>query len=223
MPCLPIEKKKKKLAAHGSHRKSYRAIQNLKSHDRPNYWSINELQPEISDEELAEDHALFFNKISDEFTPLRDDDIPSSHSVQNVYLMPHEVSSRLKHFKKPKSMVEGDLFPQCVTEYSDLLTVPLTKIYNLIIASGRWPKCWKMETVTVIPKNKTANTYGECRNLSCTPLFSKVMESFLMKRINKEVKIDANQYGGMKNAEPNTSLFRPGTIFSAAWMIIDRQ
>ena len=64
-------------------------------------------------------------------------------------------------FKKPKSMVEGDVFPECVDKSSDLLAVPVTKIFNLIMASEKWPSKWKMETVTVIPENCTASNYGE--------------------------------------------------------------
>ena len=95
-------------------------------------------------------------------------------------------------------MVEGDLFPECVTKYSDLLAVPLTKIYNMILASRTWPSPWKKETVTVIPKSPSASTFEECRNLSCTPLFSKLMESYLMEMISSEVKVDTTQYGGIK-------------------------
>ena len=108
------------------------------------------------------------------------------------------VSGRLRTFKKPKSMVKGDLFPQCVTKFCDQIAMPLCKKFNTIIATKRWPAKWKMETTTIIPKSSTANNYDKCRNLACTPLFSKVMESFLMDRINAEVKIDGSQYGGIK-------------------------
>ena len=75
-------------------------------------------------------------------------------------------------------MVEGDLFPQLVDKYANILAVPLTKIFNLVLWSYHWPTQWKVETVTVIPKGSTATSYEECRNLSCTPLFSKICESY---------------------------------------------
>lgn len=95
-------------------------------------------------------------------------------------------------------MVTGDLFPLIVTEFCDLLAIPLTKIFNLVLHSNDWPAQGKVEAVTTIPKKSNASTPGECRNISCTPLFSKVLESFMMDRINEEVKIDLKQYGGVK-------------------------
>ena len=190
-------REEEKLKQLGSHNKAYRAIQCLKSHDRPKNWEINELNPQMSDAELAEDLALFFNRISHEFTPLDGTEVEEDDS-EPVFLQPHEVSAHLRSFKKPKSTVAGDVFPKCVSTYHDILAIPLTKIFNTIIATKRWPQTWKLETTTVIPKTSTASTYGECRNLSCTPLFSKVMESFLMDRIYSEVQIDAAQYGGIK-------------------------
>ena len=68
----------------------------------------------------------------------------------------------------------------------------------MILGSRSWPAAWKRETVTVFPKTQSASSFEECRNLSCTPLFSKVMESFLMDMIRSEVKVDESQYGGIK-------------------------
>lgn len=95
-------------------------------------------------------------------------------------------------------MVHGDTFPQIVSKYYDILAVPLTEIFNLVKATHYWPKLWKKETTTIIPKNEYATTFNECRNLACTPLFSKVLESYLLDAIRKETKIDPRQYGGHK-------------------------
>ena len=36
------------------------------------------------------------------------------------------------------------------------------------------------------------------RQLSCTPLFSKVLESFILKRLKDETSLSDSQYGGLK-------------------------
>ena len=125
-------------------------------------------------------------------------DVPLTWDKHYPFLLPYEVRKRLKDYKKPKSMTAGDIFPQLVTAFSDLIAVPLTKIFNLILWTYHWPIQWKLETVTIIPKNSNASSYAECRNLSCTPLFSKVCESYMMDRITSEVRIDTEQYGGVK-------------------------
>ena len=62
----------------------------------------------------------------------------------------------------------------------------------------KWPEQWKLELVTVILKSAQEASFEECRNLSCTPLFSKIMETYMMDCINKEVNINYQQYGGVK-------------------------
>ena len=62
--------------------------------------------------------------------------------------------------------------------------------------------------MTVIPKKKNADKFEDCRNISCTPLFSKILESYLMERIHSETKIDQMQYGGMKKCGPEFLLLQ---------------
>ena len=62
-----------------------------------------------------------------------------------------------------------------VTELSDILAIPLTDIYNTARCYHSWPELWKEETMIIIPKSQNPTTYSELRNLSCTPLFSKVL------------------------------------------------
>ena len=188
------------LTSKGGNRTPYTAIKNLRSHDKPKLWDVRSLQPEMSDKELAEDMAEFFNKISDEFRPLHTSDIPESYASTMPRIEEYEVSARLKNTRKPKTITKGDLFPSLVERSCDFLAIPLTQIYNSIITRREWPRQWKEEIVTVIPKTGNASSYEECRNISCTPLFSKIMESFMLDKINGEVARDPLQYGGVKKS-----------------------
>ena len=84
--------------------------------------------------------------------PLEPDDIPATFSEALPALEVWQVAGRIKHFKKPKSMVSGDVFPALMTLFADFFAVPLTDIYNAISFSFIWPVLWKKEHVTVIPK-----------------------------------------------------------------------
>ena len=97
-------------------------------------------------------------------------------------------------------MVECDIYPNLVEEYSDLLAIPLCRIYNCCLQTGLWPSLWKNETVVVIPKNKNPNGLNDLRNLSCTPLFSKILETIVLERLKKETSVRPNQYGGIKGS-----------------------
>ena len=195
-----LNKTIEKLTEKGGNKTPYVAIKNLRSYDRPRMWDVRDIDPGKTDSELAEDMGTFFSSISDEFRPLDPSDLPDSYEKPMAPLQEYEVSAKIKHMKKPKSMTRGDLFPSLVERASDLLAIPLTRIYNNIIKTKIWPAQWQEEIVTVIPKSRNASTYGECRNLSCTPLFSKAMESFMMEKINGEVGKDPLQYGGLKGS-----------------------
>ena len=95
-------------------------------------------------------------------------------------------------------MIDGDIFPSLVAENHDILAIPLTPIFNKVLQGSNWPAKWKEEITTIIPKNQSPTGYGDCRNLSCTPLFSKVLESFMMDWIKDDVKQDHTQFGGIK-------------------------
>ena len=201
-----IEKRKKKfqdsqklkLLADDAERNFYRNTKNYLSKQRPKPFDVLDIFPGKSETEASELLAHHFNTISCEFDPLVRTDIPSTFSSPLPILATHEVAKRLKRFKKPKSMVKGDIFPDLVTEYSDFFAIPLTSIYNCISATQNWPRVWKSEFVTVIPKTRTPTELGDLRNISCTMLASKVYESFVLGWALEQVKLKDNQFGGAK-------------------------
>ena len=85
-----------------------------------------------------------------------------------------------------------------MTKFCDLLAIPLAIIFNQTLSTLEWPTTWKSETVHVIPKNSSPSSISELRNLSCTPLFSKVLESFVLSLLQSEVKLSDKQYGGLR-------------------------
>ena len=117
----------------------FKNCKNYQAKERPQPFDVRTLLPDMGDMEVAEKLADFFNKISAEFTPLEPQDIPQSHRRGLPTLEPFQVAGRLKVFKKPKSMVQGDVFPVLVTKFADLLAIPLTDIYNCITTTKVWP------------------------------------------------------------------------------------
>ena len=96
--------------------------------------------------------------------------------------------------RKPSSMVEGDVFPTLVSRYPARFASAMVHIFNAVAKERRWPDDWKVETVTVIPKVPKPGGLGDCRNISCTNLMSKVMESLVLERLREELEVDPVQY-----------------------------
>lgn len=110
----------------------------------------------------------------------------------------YEVASRIRRFKKSRSTVPGNIFPLLVTQFADFLAVPLADIYNSITDTKKWPRCWKREYVTIMPKKSSTESLADLRNISCPLLVSKIYESYVLDWMRLEVGLRSNQYGGVK-------------------------
>lgn len=64
----------------------------------------------------------------------------------------------------------------------------MAAIFNGINRSGRWPKSWKTEHLTVIPKNPSPADLSECRN---------ILEGEVLAKLRQELRPDPHQYGGV--------------------------
>ena len=187
------------LLAEDSQRNFFKNTKNYLSKERPRPFDVMDPFPGQSKQEVPELLASHFNEISNEFLPLSHyEDVPHTFSKALPRLEVKEVAKRLKKFRKPKSVVKGDLFPDLVTKHVDLLSVPLTSIYNKIGSTFHWPSFWKEEFVTIMPKSRTPTDIGHLRNISCTMLASKVYESYVLEWALEQVKLKENQFGGSK-------------------------
>ena len=193
-----LDSQKECLLVEDAVRNFFRNVKAFKTKDRPKAFDPMTLFPGKTEAEVAAELAGYFNRISSEFQPLEPADIPRTHSRKIPDLKPYQVEGRIQAFKKPKSMVWGDIFPVLFDKYATLLAIPLTDIYNEISRSLVWPRIWKQEFVTVIPKCRNPTGVGDLRNISCTMLPSKIYESFVLNWLASEVKCKNNQYGGVK-------------------------
>ena len=173
-------------------------VKNFNTVEKPKEFDVRQLFSSKTDAEIVEELAVFFNAVSQEFSPLKPSQIPSTWREELGALQCHHVSARIRKFRKPKSMVKGDVFPRLMTDSSDFFAIPLTNIYNEILETFIWPVCWKEEFVTVIPKKSSLETFNDLRNISCTLLASKIFESYVLDFLKEQVKLRSNQDGGVR-------------------------
>ena len=55
--------------------------------------------------------------------------------------------------KKPNSSVPGDIPKVLIKDNPYEFAKPATKIFNRIVRTADWPKQWRQEYITVIPKS----------------------------------------------------------------------
>ena len=193
-----LERQKENLTGPDASRQFFRNVKDFKTHERSKAFDIKDILPGLSDQAAAERAAEYFNKISQEFSPLKPSDVPTTYDKYVPLLSVENVELRLKRQKKPNSMVMGDIFPKLVNDCAKFMSVPLSDVYNEIIKTNVWPISWKREYVTIIPKKKLPEGMEDLRNISCTRFISKVFESYVMEQILEEITVKRNQFGGIK-------------------------
>ena len=192
-----LDGRKKALTGPQASKNFFKLVKAFKSKEKPPSFDVMELFPDATDGEAAESLATHFNTISNEFNGL-DSPIPTSFSSPPPRLTREQVAKKLRKFKKPKSSVQGDIFPALINPTADWLAMPLQDIYNSISNSHEWPEGWKTEFVTPIPKKGLPQTPNDLRNISCTLHISKVYENFVLQWLAEFVSLRFNQYGGVK-------------------------
>ena len=87
----------------------YKLVNGLKDGEAPKSFDLKSLRPDASLAELADELAHFFNRITRDYLLLKKrEQAPTS----NTRMLEHfEVSVRLRKFKKPRSMIYGDIYP----------------------------------------------------------------------------------------------------------------
>ena len=82
----------------------HKAVNKLLGENSPPRWAPEQLYPDKTHAEAAEESAAYFNNISQEYQPLTEHDIPTSHSRPLTVLTLTEVANMLKNCKKKHSL-----------------------------------------------------------------------------------------------------------------------
>ena len=86
-------------------------------------------------------------------------------------------------YVNPRKATAPDNFPNWISkDFSDILSLPLCSIFDLLIEKAYFPSIWK--SANVVPSLKTTpvkDAATDLRTISLTPVMSKIGESFIYK------------------------------------------
>ena len=157
----------------------------------------------LSDEDQAEAIADSLSSISNEYQETSKDDINippfSSSSIPQV--QPHKIRRYLKNIKTNKSTAPGDIPARIIKEYALYLCVPVADIINTGLRVGHWPKLYKKETITPIPKQLPPETREMLRPIANLCNLNKIMEKIISEMVIADMKktLDPSQFGNQEN------------------------
>ena len=190
----------------------FKAIKKLKDCESSAPWSITDIDPDLPVDDLLDAAADYFSLISGEFKPLTLDDLPSTYDRPLSPLTVADIEKGLKKIKIPKSYTSIDIPPEVLHQCVPVIASVILPIINRIRSECWWPALWKKEEVTIIPKSSRPTGFEDTRNISCTTIFSKLAESFMVAELDKEVSLSRQQFGGKRGC---------GTDFLLADLITD--
>jgi Reverse transcriptase (RNA-dependent DNA polymerase)/Endonuclease-reverse transcriptase len=129
-------------------------------------------------------------------------------SLSCISINKHEVELCLRNLNNNKSP-GPDLIPMKVLKYcSEVLSAPLTDIFNCSLKEGTFPNRWKLSHVTPVLKKGSRFKVVNYRPISLLSVFSKIFESLLHKRISNHVSkwIAPEQHGFVRRKSTITNL-----------------
>ncbi|KAK4832341.1 hypothetical protein QYF61_021870 [Mycteria americana] len=120
------------------------------------------------------------------------------------------VSDLLQHLDTHKSMGPDEIHPRVLKELADVLTKPLSIMYQQSWLTGKVPADWRLANVTPIFKKGRKEDPGNYRPVSLTSVPGKLMEQIILSAITRHVEnnqgIKPSQHGFRKGRSCLTNL-----------------
>ena len=101
-------------------------------------------------------------------------------SVTDIIITPAVVEKKLHQLNQFKAQGPDLIPPKVLKELSKEIAVPLSKIFNKSLETGKIPYDWKSAEVTAIFKKGSKSEPGNYRPVSLTCIACKVLESKIM-------------------------------------------
>ena len=159
-------------------------------------WAVTDLFVGMGPGEVCREVLDFFGGLAKSEAPGIPPDLPRVDGGLGFFSL-ERTSELLRASKNTNSRVEGDPLQHLIRCYPDSFSEPVSELFNRINTTGRWPGSWKTEHLTIIPKNPNPVDLSECRNISCTSAFSKILEGQVLVKLRAEIAPDPTQYGGV--------------------------
>ena len=92
---------------------------------------------------------------------------------------PIQVLGYIMKLKTNKSTVSGDIPASIIKKHAEFLCTPLANVLNTCISRGEYPKIWKQEIQTPVPKQYPPIRIDMLRNISNLKIFDKIAEMMI--------------------------------------------
>ena len=134
-------------------------------------------------------------------------------SVKSLFFTPtneHEICQIVNTFKGCKAPGIDEFSPKVVKSVIDLISVPLSCIFNQSICEGVFPEKLKLAKVSPVFKKGNKSDMNNYRPISVLSVFSKILERLVYKRVysflEKNNILYGSQFGFRKGLSTSMAL-----------------
>ncbi len=154
----------------------------------------NTIAPIVNSEGIlvydAENKAEIFNEFYASVSTIDNPDgiIPTNNIatgpfLDNITILQHDVYEALSKLKTNKATgpdnIGNILLKRCAPSISNVLT----RIFNLSLSIGKFPKGWKIANIVPIHKKGSVHDFKNYRPVSLLPCVSKIFEKLIFKEV----------------------------------------
>ena len=181
----------------------YSKLKRLSNFDlKPEIIRVEQIS-QLSEQAQAEAIADNLSSVSNQYQPLQRDQItiPPFTSKDVPYNQPYKVRDHLEKIKINKATVPGDIPARIIKEFAVFLCIPVADIINSGIQLGQWPKVYKHELMTPVPKQFPPDTIDRLRLIANLVNLNKIMEQIISQMLISDMmqSIDKKQFGNQKH------------------------
>ncbi|KAL4091929.1 hypothetical protein QTP88_026534 [Uroleucon formosanum] len=97
---------------------------------------------------------------------------------------PNDVKYSLLHYSLKKSLGFDLITAEVVRYLPNRAIIHLTHIFNASLRLSYFPLIWKFSIIIIFPKHKPPDLLTSFRPISLLPLFAKILERLILKRIS---------------------------------------
>ena len=122
-----------------------------------------------------------------------------------------EVKSAMSKMKSGKSPGTDSISSEIIKACSNSILPLLTKLFNLILVKGQYPKCWTEGVISTIHKKGSPSSPDNYRGITISSCMGKLFGIILNKRLtqycNDHNIIDERQAGFKKGSRTSDNMF----------------
>ena len=103
--------------------------------------------------------------------------------IENIIISEEAVRDMLKNINVNKSLGPDDIHPRILHELANILSAPITILYNRSIQGEELPDDWKLQYVSPIYKKGQRSLAENYRPISLTCVLCKILESMVRSKV----------------------------------------